>query len=98
MKLRRALGLLASLLLGAACFAQSPPADREWLADLAELRARKLVVPVEGVAPSALADTYTQARGDKSHEALDIAAPRGTPVRAVQEGRVVKLFNSRAGG
>jgi peptidoglycan LD-endopeptidase LytH len=86
---RRALGLLASLLLGAACLAAT---------ELDDLRSRNLVVPVDGIAPSALVDTYAQARGEKVHEALDIPALRGTPVRAVQEGRVVKLFNSRAGG
>jgi peptidoglycan LD-endopeptidase LytH len=95
LRLQRALGMLAALLVGAASFAQSPPAE---LADLDDLRTRKLLVPVEGVRASDLADTYREARGNKSHEAIDMAAPRGTPVRAVQDGRIAKLFNSRAGG
>jgi murein DD-endopeptidase MepM/ murein hydrolase activator NlpD len=61
---------------------------------------RKLLVPVHGVRPESLRDSYTDARsgGSRSHEALDIMAPRGTPVRAVEDGAIAKLFTSKAGG
>jgi murein DD-endopeptidase MepM/ murein hydrolase activator NlpD len=61
---------------------------------------RGLVVPVEGVHPSDLSSTFSEDRGGGSrrHEALDILAPRGTPVLAALDGRIVKLFNSAAGG
>jgi murein DD-endopeptidase MepM/ murein hydrolase activator NlpD len=36
--------------------------------------------------------------GVRAHEAVDILAPRHTPVRAVEEGTIAKLFTSRAGG
>lgn len=62
------------------------------------LAVRPLVVPVQGVAPSDLVDTYTQGRGSRTHEAIDIMAPRGTPVYAVDDGTVAKLFNSKPGG
>ncbi len=66
--------------------------------DLAVLR-RELSVPVRGIAASALYDTYNEMRGGtRRHEALDILAPRGTPVLAASGGRVLKLFNSKAGG
>jgi murein DD-endopeptidase MepM/ murein hydrolase activator NlpD len=62
------------------------------------LYARQLLVPVPGVQPALLRDTFNERRGDKPHEALDIMAPRGTPVMATDDGRVVKLFNSVPGG
>ncbi len=66
--------------------------------DLAALRAA-LIVPVSGVAPSALHDTYAELRGGtRQHEALDILAPRGTPVVSAANGRVLKLFTSKPGG
>ncbi len=43
-------------------------------------------------------DTFTEARGARVHEALDIMAPRDTPVRAVEDGPIEKLFTSEAGG
>ena len=67
--------------------------------DLSRLRARGLSLPVSAVSAAQLSDTYTQARsGGATHEALDIMAARGTPVLAVEDGRVTKLFSSKAGG
>jgi peptidoglycan LD-endopeptidase LytH len=59
-----------------------------------------LMVPVQGIEPSALHDTYNEQRGGgtRPHEALDIPAPRGTPVLSATGGRVLKLFDSKAGG
>lgn len=58
-----------------------------------------LLIPVAGVKSAHIQDTYSQPRGDeRMHEALDILAPSGTPVYAVADGRVAKLFNSKPGG
>jgi murein DD-endopeptidase MepM/ murein hydrolase activator NlpD len=57
------------------------------------------MVPVEGVRPQGLQDTFSDARGGaRQHEALDILAPRNTPILAVEDGRVAKLFVSKLGG
>lgn len=58
-----------------------------------------LQMPVVGIRPEQLANTYNDTRGGiRNHEALDIMAPRGTPVVAAIDGKVAKLFTSDAGG
>jgi murein DD-endopeptidase MepM/ murein hydrolase activator NlpD len=58
-----------------------------------------LLIPVTGIAPAQLQDTFDDKRGsERIHEALDIMAPLKTPVVAVDDGKVVKLFNSVPGG
>jgi peptidoglycan LD-endopeptidase LytH len=59
---------------------------------------RTLEVPVVGIQPATLTDHYEQSRGSRRHEAIDILAPTGTPVVAVDDGRITKLFTSKAGG
>jgi murein DD-endopeptidase MepM/ murein hydrolase activator NlpD len=62
------------------------------------LRRRNLEIPVEGVDADDLRDTFADGRGSRAHEAIDIMAPRRTPVHAVENGRIEKLFTSKAGG
>ncbi|KFN49783.1 M23 family metallopeptidase [Arenimonas composti] len=58
-----------------------------------------LRIPVDGVGAEDLADTWGDARGEgREHDAIDIMAARGTPVRAVADGHVEKLFDSVPGG
>jgi len=66
---------------------------------ISSLRRRDLRIPVEGVKREELSDTFTDNRAlGRSHDAIDIMAPRGTEVRAADEGTIAKLFTSKAGG
>jgi len=87
---RPATALVAGLLIGAAW----------WLFpdDLATLRQRNLRFPVPGIDPGRLHDDFHETRGGRVHEAIDIPAPRGAPVVAVDDGVVEKLFTSVPGG
>ena len=59
----------------------------------------KLIIPVTGVRPEQLQDTFTAARSEgRSHDAIDIMAPAGTPVLAASDGEIVRLFQSDRGG
>lgn len=66
---------------------------------VAELRQRRLEVPVLGVKRDELRNSFAEQRGGtRRHEAIDLLAPRNTPVVAVDDGVVARLFNSDAGG
>jgi murein DD-endopeptidase MepM/ murein hydrolase activator NlpD len=66
--------------------------------EMQSLAARRLLIPVEGVDRAQLRDNFEETRGGHRHDALDIMAARGTPVHAVDTGRIAKLFDSKAGG
>ena len=58
-----------------------------------------LVMPVQGIVPGDLSDTYTDARSaGRQHNAIDIMAPRGRMVYAAVTGEVLRLFTSKRGG
>lgn len=66
---------------------------------LNELRSRRLTLPVKGIKPADLRSNFDDRRGEsRRHEALDVLAPRNTPVLAVEDGTVARLFLSDAGG
>jgi murein DD-endopeptidase MepM/ murein hydrolase activator NlpD len=101
-------GLLLFLLWSAGAMAAHPDADRTMTADAPpadatavrhdrELAAT-LMIPVKGVAAADLRDTYNERRGDRRHEALDILAPKETPVLAATDGRIIQLMDNRTGG
>ena len=58
-----------------------------------------LIIPVAGVRPDQLLDTYSDARSEgRTHDAIDIMAPAETPVLAAADGKILKLFQSERGG
>lgn len=82
--------------------APSPPAAQEpaapAVASSYQPRPGSLMIPVAGIVPRQLSDSFDERHGAQRHEAIDIMAPRGTPVIAVDDGKIVKLFNSKPGG
>jgi murein DD-endopeptidase MepM/ murein hydrolase activator NlpD len=60
-------------------------------------RPRGLLFPLAGY-EHALRDNFHEKRGLRTHKALDIMAPRGTPVRAVDGGRIAKLYRGPLAG
>ncbi len=63
------------------------------------LAGKSLMVPVLGVDPAGVVDSYTAGRGGgRTHSAIDIMAPRGTPVLAAEDGTILKLRSNDAGG
>ena len=59
---------------------------------------RDLEIPVKGVSSDHLVRSFHDNRGGREHEAIDILAPRNTPVLAVEDGTIARLFVSKAGG
>lgn len=64
-----------------------------------DLRDRRLDLPVKGAVPEDVKDMFNEKRGGtRRHEAIDMLAPRHTPVVAVEAGTIARLFFSQAGG
>jgi len=63
------------------------------------LTTHELAIPVRGMPRQHLRDTFNDSRAiGRRHDAIDIMAPRGTEVLAVEDGTIAKLFTSKAGG
>lgn len=58
----------------------------------------RLRVPIDGVDVESFKGGFDERRGARPHEAIDMRAPRNTPIHAVENGTIAKLFNSKAGG
>ena len=68
-------------------------------AAITALRQRGLRLPIDDTDVERLKGMFSQLRGENpAHEAVDILAPRDTPIHAVDDGTIAKLFTSHAGG
>ena len=66
---------------------------------IGDLRSRGLRLPIDDAVVEAMKGGFDEGRaGGRAHEAVDILAPRNTPIRAVEDGAIAKLFTSKAGG
>lgn len=98
--------VLGLVLAGGACWAGDLPDPRPMQPGSLSAAAAEamrgslpLRVPLDGIQPRMLVDSFADRRaGERQHEALDILAARGTPVHAVDDGTVIKLFHSKPGG
>ncbi len=64
------------------------------------LRDRHLLVPVAGADMAKVEDSFNEPRdgGGRTHRALDILAPRGTPILSADDGKILRMSNSALGG
>jgi murein DD-endopeptidase MepM/ murein hydrolase activator NlpD len=93
--------LLVAILLVGAYALVGPYLDRAMYAmRLASMPAPEFVtMPVRGVRPKALRDTWHGARsGGRKHEGIDIFARRGTEVQSATEGIVLRVGTNQLGG
>lgn len=65
---------------------------------LRELRTRHLLIPIEDADPELWKDSYYQSRGERTHQAVDIMAPRDTPIHAVEDGTIERMAWNTKGG
>ncbi len=63
-----------------------------------ELRARHLRLPIDQADVAKVKGSFDEVHNGHRHEAVDILAPRDTPIHAVEDGTIAKLFESQAGG
>jgi len=79
-----------------------PPSRRggeSTMTDVEYLSARHLMVPVAGADMSKVEDSFLDGRdGERVHHAIDILAPRGTPILSADDGKILRMSNNTVGG
>jgi murein DD-endopeptidase MepM/ murein hydrolase activator NlpD len=75
------------------------PRFEEYADDIAVLAGRRLLFPLQGMPRNSMKKTFMDPRGGgRLHEGVDILAPRNTPVVAIEDGKIGRLWNSKYGG
>lgn len=77
-----------------------PGSEPTPLGDPGPLAQRGIGLPIAKITAKDIHETFNESRGggERRHEATDIMAPKGTPVMAVDNGVIAKLFTSKPGG
>jgi murein DD-endopeptidase MepM/ murein hydrolase activator NlpD len=73
-------------------------APSDWDDAVTDLRKDNLRLPLDNFDPQRMKGSFYEMRGTSRHEATDMLAPRNTPVHAVSDGTIAKLFQSQLGG
>jgi murein DD-endopeptidase MepM/ murein hydrolase activator NlpD len=76
------------------------PPDLSSMSDADYLRWRSILVPVAGADMTRVDDSFNEGRdgGDRTHRAIDILAPRGTPILSADDGKILRMSTSTLGG
>jgi len=75
--------------------------ERELWAGEIELIAKRLLLPIDGITKNTLSDSFSKSRGPggaQRHHAIDLGAPRGQPVLAVEDGTIRRIKWHPRGG
>jgi murein DD-endopeptidase MepM/ murein hydrolase activator NlpD len=94
----RVRGFAVALLCVCACFTGSAAAIETPASSPASGPAPSIDAPLDSLKRSELYDSFNDIHHGHRHEAIDIMRPRGTPILAVADGVIQKLFLSRQGG
>jgi murein DD-endopeptidase MepM/ murein hydrolase activator NlpD len=63
------------------------------------LRTRHIALPVAGADMSKVDDSFNEPRdGGRVHRAIDILAPRGTPILSADDGKILRMTTNTLGG
>ena len=92
------MSLAAVALLVAACGGRSRETAAPPSPAVDDATPPALMVPVQGMPPARVPDTFNAVRGARAHRAIDFVVPRGTAVVSAASGAVYRIRHTGPGG